>query len=430
MRTFPRDANARDYRTLFARLAGMDPKVGSHKLRGQLGEDYEHAPVHDMLTSSALVDYVRHRLPESVGTQWKGAPDWARGIALGGYKESDKAYIRQLAAKDPELALSLNLPGRVPAPDGHTVVDIGNNVRAAATQGAAAATADIATDGLRNIWWFLNAPQAISSIAMLHGMHAASNKVAGTHLLKNRNLRMAATMPAWIGTSLAIGNFTRQPGYKAAVPGDEDPREPADQLSEIASRYFLGRGGRLLKYEEFAKERPDVSKGEYNAYKAYLFGDPSPIKATMEGIHGPEVTFMGKSIPIITGLLPAVAAVAGGRYGMRRAGHKLRGLDLKTGKPVPGARDRLVQAKELSDQSKDIRNAYKQYQAKDLRGPVVRKGDVQKAVGSYRNRQRSNEMEAFKQTAGYSAAALTSTALIGQVLESMRRANKGITNEE
>ena len=70
-------------------------------------------------------------------------------------------------------------------------------------------------------------------------------------------------------------------------------------------------------------EKMILSKSEYDAYKSYLFGNALPLKATVDGIHGPEVTFLGKSIPIATGVLPAVAAVIGGRYGARKAGARL-----------------------------------------------------------------------------------------------------------
>ncbi len=47
------------------------PKLWSNKQREKIGREYEHTPVHDMLTSSAGVDYARQYLPETVGnTAW------------------------------------------------------------------------------------------------------------------------------------------------------------------------------------------------------------------------------------------------------------------------------------------------------------------------------------------------------------------------
>ena len=106
-----------------------------------------------------------------------------------------------------------------------------------------------------------------------------------------------------LAVSLGMGQFGRAPGYKAVVPSEDDPRETADPVMEAASRY-LGRTGRLLPYDEFVKERPDVSPEEFRAYKQYLFGNQGVLKATDEGILGPEVAFMGKSIPCVDGHRP------------------------------------------------------------------------------------------------------------------------------
>ena len=82
--------------------------------------------------------------------------------------------------------------------------------------------------------------------------------------------------------------------------------------------------------------RPDVSKDEYQRYKAFKFdnkGDLNPLdgkaalptgilKGTTEGIHGPEVQFLGRSLPLTTALLPAAVGIAGTTYGARRGGTK------------------------------------------------------------------------------------------------------------
>ena len=46
------------------------------------------------------------------------------------------------------------------------------------------------------------------------------------------------------------------------------------------------------------------------------------IKYTNEGMHGPEVQFMGRSLPIATGIMPTASAIAGTAYGARRGGVK------------------------------------------------------------------------------------------------------------
>jgi len=420
-----------------------DPKVFSRAQAKKMGDMYEHTPVHNMLSSSSAVDLARQYLPENVGSTAAGrwiadllpgadpveASDRARSfnkgvrdIPLFGYSKGQIGEFDTLRSEDPELRRYSYRRGEVPSPDGMSTVKVGDSFRAAAAQNAGVLASDVATDGLRNIWWFLNAPQAISSIAMLHGMHKAGESFdQGRPIIKNRRLRMAATVPAWIGMSAAVGNFGRQAGYKAAVPSEADPRNAADPLSEAANRYLLGRTGRLLPYDEFVKERPDVSKGEYNAYKAYLFGNPSPIKATADGIHGPEVTFMGKSIPVATGVLPAIAAVVGGRRGLTKAGRRLNEL-------IP--RDTVIDG--VAAKTKPISSFE---HAKRLHGDwaELKKDNaegVDAAYLAYRKAQDKNETEALKQVLLGSSKYMSGTALAGMGLESIRRSLKGEAPQE
>ena len=113
-------------------------------------------------------------------------------------------------------------------------------------------------------------------------------------------------------------------------------------LGEIALKYIVGRTGNLLPYDEFSKARPDVSREEYNKYQAFKYDkntDLNPmdgditlpggiLKATTEGIHGPEVQFLGRSLPVTTGVVPFLASMAGGVAGAR-IGQKRRYVDDK-----------------------------------------------------------------------------------------------------
>ena len=40
------------------------------------------------------------------------------------------------------------------------------------------------------------------------------------------------------------------------------------------------------------------------------------FKYTDEGIHGPELQFLGRSLPVTTGIIPFATAVAGGASGV------------------------------------------------------------------------------------------------------------------
>ena len=46
------------------------------------------------------------------------------------------------------------------------------------------------------------------------------------------------------------------------------------------------------------------------------------LRYTDEGIHGPEVQFLGRSLPVTTGLIPFAGAVAGGALGVSKLGRE------------------------------------------------------------------------------------------------------------
>ena len=406
----------------FERSAVAMPGTAAARLRREKGDEYEGTPVEYMLQGSPLLNYTRQRLPENVASTQLGrklvdllpekaeqVKNFIRGVPLGGYSADELAYIDEARAADPEVQRNTVRVGQFPTVEGD--VPTGDSFRAAAAQGAGVAVADAASDGLRNIWWFLNAPQALTQLAMLQGTQEAAQEyqAAGrtAPLIKNRTVRMATTLPAVIGISMGIGNAYRQPGYKAAVPSEADPTQSADLLAEAGSRYFLGRTGSLLPYDEFVQERPDVSRGEYEAYKAYLFSNSLPLKGTLEGIHGPEVTFLGKSIPLATGILPAAAAVLGGRYGARKAGARL------------SREGRLREAADLRENWTEFK--------REVNNPEsgISKDDVADAYNQYEDAQMKNERDVALQTILYSSLGMSGAALGGQTLESIRRALKG-----
>lgn len=406
----------------FERSAAAMPSAARSKIRRELSEEYEGTPMELMLSGSPLLDYARQRLPQNVGTTRLGQKldellpekaarvrDAISGIPLGGYSQVERDQIDTFRAIDAEIQRNTVRVGQFPTPNGE--VPVGDSMRAAATQAAGVVTADLAADGLRNIWWFLNAPQALTQLAFLQATQKGSQKYQApgraAPLIKNRNFRMATTLPAVIGISMGIGNAYRLPGYKAAVPSEADPTQSADLLAEAGSRYFLGRSGSLLPYDEFVQERPDVSKREYDAYKQYLFGNSLPVKATLEGIHGPEVTFLGKSIPLATGILPAVAAVMGGVAGARKAGRRL------------GQSGRLEEAADLRERMVDLK--------RESMNPKsgVTKAEVDEAYNTYEDLQMRNERDVALQTILYSSLGMSGAALGGQTLESIRRALKG-----
>ena len=102
-------------------------------------------------------------------------------------------------------------------------------------------------------------------------------------------------------------------------------------LVKLQAKYILGRTGNLLSWDEFKKVRPDVSKDEYMRYKAFKYDKDADfditdgdftlptgiIKGTMDGIHGPEIQMLGRSLPIATAILPTIAAGIGTTMGAK-----------------------------------------------------------------------------------------------------------------
>ena len=429
-----------DMRRIFGAEFGRNPR----DFKRTLYED--PSPVSDMLGSSPALDAARQALPEKLGDTKLGQglrnllpddpkknsfADYAAravaGLPLGGYSQDYRAGLSQTRSRDSELrqlTSELGIVADPGSPKGERPVA---TMREGAAQLAGITVGDLASEGLRNIWWFINAPQALASLAVLSAVHGASQEFREDDpnlkgpLLRNRTMRLATTLPAVIATSIAIGNAGRQPGYKAVVPSEADPTVSADPLGEAVSRFFLGRSGSLLPYDEFVKERPDVSRSEYEQYKSYLFGNALPIKATMDGIQGPEVTFLGKSIPVATGLLPAVAAAVGAGVGVRKAGLKLRDAKIL---------ERAADTRQEFETAKSFRNRVENNPEATKREKDAAQIAMNAAYAAYAPLQKQIDETMLRKSLGYGSAYLGAAALGGQTLESIRRALKGKAPEE
>ena len=246
---------------------------------------------------------------------------------------------------------------------------------------------DILNDSTRSVWWLLNAPQAVADVSTEAVLKAAQpdlykhedtgvrmpklddlnkpinseeerllNDAIEAQLMTRAGERVSGTSvkdgmitkrkidpgkvqllsaPAMLAVNAGMGvlNFTGgSGGYAAALPSEDDPTKTSNVIGEIAAKYFLGKTGNLLPYSDFSKERPDVSREDYNRYKAFKYDkdvDLNPFddgqmtlplgiaKYTSDGIHGPEVQFLGRSLPVTTTLTPFVAALAGTALGVR-----------------------------------------------------------------------------------------------------------------
>jgi hypothetical protein len=175
--------------------------------------------------------------------------------------------------------------------------------------------------------------------------------------LQKRNYSPGMVQSLAIPTGIAINTglglmspFGGAEGYKAALPSEDDPTKSSNVVAEIGLKYLMGRTGQLLPYEEFKKVRPDVSRDEYKRYQAFKYDkreDYNPtdgdltigagaLKFTDEGIHGPEVQFLGRGLPVTTGIVPYTAALAGGlagaKYGLKSKRAAIGGLTWRYGR--------------------------------------------------------------------------------------------------
>lgn len=150
--------------------------------------------------------------------------------------------------------------------------------------------------------------------------------------LQKRNYSPGMVQALAIPTGVAINSglglltpFGGYEGYKAALPSEEDPTKTSNVVGEVGLKYLMGRTGNLLPYDEFSKVRPDVSREEYNKYQAFKYdksedydlsdGDFSfgagALRGTSDGIHGAELQFLGRSLPLTTAGIPYATALAG-----------------------------------------------------------------------------------------------------------------------
>lgn len=256
-------------------------------------------------------------------------PRWA-----GGYSQDYRKRLNEHYRADPENSFDALRLGYFPAIDNappgaylsqSQAGPLGRKARMAA-QVLGGTAADVTTQGVQNLYWFLNAWEPLSMVAGRMGQHGVLRDLDGApqgRPFQGATGNTASVFPLILAASAATGTLFRQPGYQAVLPDLEgDRRESTDPVQERILR-TIGRRGQLLPFDEFVKDRPDVSRGEYEAYKAYLHGDKSILKGTMDGIHGPEVNFLGRSMPLITGILPIAGGVLGGRIGLRMAGKRV-----------------------------------------------------------------------------------------------------------
>ena len=227
-------------------------------------------------------------------------------------------------------------------------------------------------------------------------------------------------------------------GYSAVFESEDDPQRTSNVVGEVAAKYILGRTGKLLNWDDFKEVRPDVSKGEYNAYKAFKYdksgdfdlsdGDftvpTGVLKGTMEGIHGPELQFLGRSLPLTTALMPIAAAVGGTVAGAAYTPEEFRQY----------RRDLRDLRKVSNNRMKDIDQKYSDITDRDINREAAKAGvkKVRDDINATLTNDQRNRFRKVNRIRNGIAAGLGSyaTALVGGLaLENERRRRNQAENE-
>lgn len=177
---------------------------------------------------------------------------------------------------------------------------------------------DITGNGSRKHFWTLH-PEDISN--------TYGGKALQLYTDINPAIRRSA---AWLASNtmgVLSGNYNplniegggRSAGFQAVTPVEDDLTKSENPVVDMMLyRGMMGRTGKLLPWEEFHVERPDVSYEQYEKYKEYL-RDPGMLgmlKGTTEGIDGPEVRMLGYRVTPLGAL--GAAGVIGGAFALDR----------------------------------------------------------------------------------------------------------------
>jgi len=174
---------------------------------------------------------------------------------------------------------------------------------------------DVVTDGTRAVWWAFNHPNALADKAARLAIGKEASKELG---VLGTGLAMSAAVAPAIAAAGAyditnIGEMFRPKGFAQAYaePGSEDRRETSQPVPELFERFFLGRTGRPLAYEEAKKDIPDLTPERYGNFLRNYYQDKGTLgvlKVTPENLQGyPEARLLGYPVTI-----PSVLGVAAG----------------------------------------------------------------------------------------------------------------------
>jgi len=194
---------------------------------------------------------------------------------------------------------------------------------------AGAVAGDYIADGSRNLWWLINAAQAVSGLAGRKIMKDEGYGILG-QALGATGLALGMELASGNIDPTNIGEAGRPKGYSTLFPKEIEQINPEtgqleivldrtksnNPAAELAARYILNRTGNILPEEQFLKERPDVSPEEYARFRAAknkntFFGiEDMPIytSAPLGAIAGAGLNSMSGRSKVAGALLGAISA--------------------------------------------------------------------------------------------------------------------------
>lgn len=178
---------------------------------------------------------------------------------------------------------------------------------------------DLTNDGTRTLFWRYNHPNAIADISAARAIGKETRERLGPLQVGLATTAVLAPAHAMSGAynPLNIGEVGRPAGFTQtyAEEGSEDRRKTEQPVLEAFERFFLGRTGRPLAYEEAKKDIPDLTPERYGNFLRSYYQDRGLmgiVKATPENLQGvPEMRMLGYPVTI-----PSALGVAGGVAGL------------------------------------------------------------------------------------------------------------------
>jgi hypothetical protein len=178
---------------------------------------------------------------------------------------------------------------------------------------------DVVGEGSRSLLWRIQPEDVVGTKT------AESLDRLGLAKPTQATAAKTATLAMALGAgNLALNNLGeagRPEGFAATEADPNDPRKTTNVPLEYINRAVLGRTGRLLPWDQFHAEKPDVDYDAYQKYQEYL-KDSGPafgiVKGTWDGIDGPEVRVAGYRLT--PGAVLAPLAVVGGAMALARKG--------------------------------------------------------------------------------------------------------------